>query len=249
LREPQLLRSFADLKLISGKPESPWRPDLLPPRLAMAIRWLSRTFAPEERALIKATSFASEIAADAVGDGRQSLFLHVSPERYIQTILAGENSRRELAMLSGSRLNRLHDAIGARRWNLWKMPEAVRAAMSWACEMTALERAAATLPDGSVLWFDFDSFLAEPSASLAGIAAFFGAGNHPQLASKLVGGPIMQHYSKAPEHGYSPQLRDQLLAQTSSQRSGDIAAALRWLDDAAGESELIAQALDRQRRH
>lgn len=152
-------------------------------------------------------------------------------------------------MLSGSRLNRLHDAIGMRRWNLWEMPEAVRAAMSWACEMTALERAAAGLPDSSILWFDFDSFLADPSANLASIAAFFGADDHSGLASKLVNGSIMQRYSKAPEHGYSPQLRDQLLAQTHAECGGDIAVALRWLDDAAGEFDLIAQALDRQRRH
>ena len=56
------------------------------------------------------------------------------------------------------------------------MHDGLKAALGWACEMTSLERAAATLPSGTVMWLDFDVFLADPARHFAAIAAHFG---HP----------------------------------------------------------------------
>lgn len=242
LREPQLLRNFAELAALDGRPESPWPPDRFDPRLETALGWLSRTFRPQDRALIKATSFASEIDGRCLGGKRKALFLTLSPQRYIETILAGENSRQELAMLSGPRLVRLHRRIGAEPWALWDMPEATRAAMGWACEMSALETAAEA---NTVKWLDFDAFLAAPGEHLTDIATFFGVDADRAAIDALVSGPLMQRYSKAPEHGYSKALREQVLEQARRERSGDIAEALRWLDAAAADHPVIASALAR----
>lgn len=59
LREPQLLRQFAELKGLRGEPHSPWPPELFPARLETAAQWLSGGFRPGQRAVVKATSFAS----------------------------------------------------------------------------------------------------------------------------------------------------------------------------------------------
>ncbi|MEO1488669.1 MAG: hypothetical protein AAFR88_04425, partial [Pseudomonadota bacterium] len=67
----------------------------------------------------------------------------------------------------------------------------------------------------------------------------------PDMAQQLTNGPIMQRYSKAPEHGYSAQLREDVLAQAASERAGDISQALEWLNQAGKAHPAIAAALDR----
>lgn len=243
IREPLLLRTLAEIALIRDRPESPWPPQLFLPRLRTAIAWLSRTFNGGQRALIKATSFADELAGDVLDHGNRAVFLTVEPARYIETILAGEASRQELALLSGARLVRLHTRLGSTPWNLWQMPEAVRAAMGWACEMTALGEAAKRAPPDHVLWLDFEAFLADPEHRLLRTAEFIGIELTARDAAALVRGPIMQRYSKAPEHGYSPELRARLLNQTRQDRRAEIHGALDWLDRAATDHPPIAEVL------
>ncbi len=241
LREPQLLRQFAELKTLEGQAHSPWPPGRMAERLPCARKWLSRTFAPDQRALIKATSFVSEIAPELLEGQRKAVFLTLSPERYLQTILAGENSRQELGALSGSRLQRLNTRLGHAAFNLWELDEAQRAALGWACEMTALNAS----NDDDVMWVDFDAFLAAPAQMLTDIAAHLEIGLSAQAAHALTTGPIMQQYSKAPEHGYSPQLRENVLAGAAQDRGADIRAALAWLERAAADHPAIARALAR----
>ncbi|MBC7987218.1 MAG: hypothetical protein H7X93_11220 [Sphingomonadaceae bacterium] len=243
LREPLILRTLAEIALLRDRPESPWPPQAFMPRLRTATAWLSRTFDPGQRALVKATSFAGELAGDILAQSNRAVFLSVSPERYIETILAGENSRQELTILSGPRLVRLHRRIGAEPWALWQLPEAVRAALGWACEMATLTEAARHAASNQLLWVDFDAFLADPARRLQHIAEFLGHELSRSTADALISGPIMQRYSKAPEHGYSPELRAQLLAQTRRERGGEIGAALDWLEQAASDHPVIADAL------
>lgn len=245
LREPMLLRNLADIGLLQGKPASPWQPGLFAERLEQAVGWLSRTYGSQDRAIVKATSFVSAIAAPLLGAARTGLLLTARPDAYIATILAGENSRQELALLSPSRLDRLHARIGAEPWKLWELPEATRAALAWACEMSALDAAAETAGATRARWLDFDAFLADPAAQLSDIAGLFGVPLDAGTAQALVDGPIMRRYSKAPEHDYSPQLRAQLLAQTRQQRGADIAEAMRWLESAAAQFGPVARAMER----
>lgn len=241
LREPQLLRSFAELGALRNKPESPWPPERVESRLESLVRWLSRTFSDDQRALVKVTSFANELAGPILSSARKAIFLYARPETYIRTILAGENSRQELAVLAGTRLARLHARIEATPWRLWQLAEAERAAMSWTSEMAALESAAGA----NVLWMDFDDFLAEPARGLVKLADCLGHSLPTQAADKLAESTIMQSYSKAPEHDYSADLRRQLLEQTGRERAADIAAAMKWLDKAAASFDPVGQTLER----
>lgn len=245
LREPQLLRDFAELDAARTTSESPWSPELFQPRLGIALAWLSRCFDTRQRAQIKATSFVAEIAAPMLLPGGKALFLYVSPRRYIETILAGENSRREVAVMARSRLARLHKRLGRDHWKLWELTEAERIAMSWACEMTALESAATAVDEGRVMWLDFDAFLEAPASSLREIAGFFGYALDADRAAALTRGSIMQSYSKAPEHAYSPQLRAQVLAQARHHLGADIDQALGWLNGAGQRASMIGKALKR----
>ena len=244
LREPLILRVFADMLGQRGEPEALWDPQSIPGRLDVLTALLSRTFRPEQRALVKATSFVSEIAADLVPAGSRALLLHARPQRYLETILAGPNSRQELAMTARDRLKRLHRSAGGPRWRLWEMGEGERAAMAWAAETASLARAAESLPAGSALWLDFDAFLAAPAASLAALAGFLGVPLDPAGAERLAADPLMRRYSKATEYEYSAELRETVLAAARREQAPAIAAGLRWLDSAARDCAPVARALE-----
>jgi hypothetical protein len=245
LREPQILRNFADLDAMRGRPGSPWSPKVFDERLGTTVGWLSRTFDPEDRALIKATSFVNEIAGPLMGPGRKALFLMLPAERYVTAILSGENSRQELAMLAPSRLNRLHNRLGREPWNLWELSEPVRAAMSWLTEVAALDAAVRAAPEGHVLWLDFDEFLGEPADGLLAVARHFGHALDEEQAIALTKGPIMGQYSKAPEYGYNAEQRESLLEETRAAHAADIAEAMAWLDEAGAMADSIAETIAR----
>ncbi|MGH6659660.1 MAG: hypothetical protein ACREBM_08440, partial [Sphingomicrobium sp.] len=96
IREPRFLRDLAGLD--SG---------LLAAYCPAARRLFSRSFAPGQVSLVKATSFVSEIAESLIPSDGHALFLYATPRRYIASILAGENSVRELHALAPDRNRRM----------------------------------------------------------------------------------------------------------------------------------------------
>ena len=234
LREPMLLRGFAEM----SRRQSGW----MEPRLDVLTALLSRTFRSDQRAIVKATSFVSEIAPALVPVRSGALLLYTSASSYLANIFAGEASRQETHALAAHRLERFAQRLGDRRWKLEQMDEAERAALAWACEMTALAEAERRLP-GATLWVDFDAFLAEPAGSLASIAAFFGRPVDAATAQRLTTGSLMSRYSKALEYEYTPQLRAEVLAESRSHNRSSIAAAMRWLEDAARRHPPLAECL------
>jgi hypothetical protein len=236
LREPLLLRSFAEM----SRRQSGWTEA----RLDTLTALLSRTFRVDQRAIVKATSFTSEIAAALVPPGSRALLLYTSAPSYLANIFAGEASRQETQALAGDRLDRLEQRLGEVDSKLERMGEPEKTALAWACEMTALAEAERQLP-GATLWVDFDAFLAEPARSLAGIAAFFGHPIDAASAERLASGSLMSRYSKALEYEYTPQLRAEVLAESRSHNRSAIAAAMRWLEDAARRLPPLAECLAR----
>jgi hypothetical protein len=244
LREPLIVRTFDAMLAERGTPEALWDPASLPARLDVTTALLSRTFRPEQRALVKATSFTSESAAELVPPGAKALLLHVSPQRYIETILAGDNSRRDLRATAQERLRRLHRRSGDHRWKLWEMKEGEKIAMAWATEMTSLASAEAKLPQGSTLWMDFDSFLRMPAKALQTLGYFFGARLEAMVAEQLARHKLTHLYSKATDHEFDAEQRAALLAQARRDHGATIACGLRWLEEAGRLVPAIARCLD-----
>jgi hypothetical protein len=231
LREPRLLR---DLALTPPEVRKGYVPPV--PKL------MSRSFGPEEFACVKATSFVSEIAAELVPPSQRALFIFASPRNYIASILAGENSVRELHALAPSRAERLQ-----RRAPVVQPPrnEAELAAVAWACEMTALEAAAAAMPDRKIEWADFDVMLGDMPSELARVAAFFGAATETETIRGIAEGALMKRYSKALEYDYSAQLRRDLINETTVHCRPAIDGAIEMLGSAAQQSPLLASAMAR----
>ena len=231
VREPRLLR---DLALSPAEVRHQY--------IGAVPRLMSRSFADDEFACVKATSFASEIAPDLVPPGERALFLFAQPANYVASILAGENSLQEMHALADSRASRL-----ASRAISLPAPrnDADLAASAWACEMSSLESAAAEMPDRHIGWHDFDAMLQDMSGALTGVAAFLGFTVEPACVAAIAGGPLMQRYSKALEYEYSPGLRSDLIADALQRHDRDMRGALAMLDEAAEKSPLLAQTLRR----
>jgi len=227
VREPRFLR---DLAMLGDERDA---------YVSAAQALFSRTFGEEEVALVKATSFVSEIADELVPDGQRALFMYATPRNYIASILAGPNSVQELAALAPSRAQRMSGRAS--------LPEprntADSAAAAWACEMTALEAAADRMPDREIAWADFDAMLANMPAELKRVAEFFGFATG--TIDDIAAGPLMRRYSKATEFEYSPSLRRDLIAEAEAANRADLDGALRMLQSAAENSPLLERALRR----
>jgi hypothetical protein len=230
VREPRLLR---DLALSPAEVRAPY--------IAPVSKLMSRTFAADEVACVKATSFASEIAPQLVPPGERALFMYATPRNYVGSILAGENSLQELRMLAGVRAQRAN----ARDVYIPAQSDADHAAAAWASEMTALETAAEAMADRRVAWADFDAMLRAMDSELARVAAFFGFNADAERVRALANGPLMGRYSKALEHEYSAGLRQQLIAESQERFAREIDGALAMLRAAAEKSPLLARALAR----
>ncbi len=243
LREPQLLRTLTEISQIQDEPESPWSPETYQRRLDETVRWLSRSFHPDQKVMIKASSFVSELAPQLLVGPVDALFLYAPLDRYIPTILAGETSVQEMHMMAGNRLKRLTQHLGKAPARLWELSLAQRVAMSWLCELVTLFRAQKNKPSTNILWMDFESFLSNPEEYLSRAAGHFSHKLSTQKTTELLSGPIMSSYSKAPEHDYSPNLRQQLLLEATRDNAVDIAAAIRWTENIAGDFPLVAEAM------
>jgi hypothetical protein len=232
LREPRLLR---DLAL------SP--PEIRARYCTPIAKLMSRTFAADEVACVKATSFASEIAPELVPTGERALFMFATPRNYIGSILAGENSLKELRMLAPSRAQRIERRVPGPRPG---RNDAELAALAWACEMTALEAAAdAMTEDHHVEWAEFDHMLEQMPQELHRVATFFSFRADLEAVRSIAEGPLMKRYSKALEYDYSAQLRRELINEATAQHRSAIDGAVAMLRSAAEQAPLLARALAR----
>jgi hypothetical protein len=232
IREPVVLRTLA---LLVRAPEA---------QLSGCLKLLSRTFEPQQLAVIKATSFVSELATRlmARASAPRAVMMFVAPESYLATILGGPNSRQEAKFMAPARLSRLSQRIGAEAWQLSAMSEGEIVAMSWACEMSALGQAARAAGERA-LWVDFDRFLVSPTPILAAALRHFDFEAGADILAGILAGPDMHRYSKAPEHAYDAQLRSEVLNHARMAHGGEIGRGLEWLDHAAERFAAVGAAL------
>jgi len=231
VREPRFLRDLARI------------PEAARARFAIAAQALfARTFSPGEIAVIKTTSFVSEIASDLVPAGGSALLLFNGPRNFVSNILAGENSLKEVSRRAEDRARRLQSRH-------IRFPEhrndADGAAAAWACEMTSLEVAADRMPDRHVGWIDFDRFLEDIPRQLKASAEILDISTSTDELVAIANGPLVGRYSKALEYEYSPDLRRQLLADSNCRFGREIDGALAMLRAAAEKSPLLARSLAR----
>lgn len=243
LREPAILRTLAQIRFQPGAVPL-WNEQEFGRRFGVILKLLARTIRTDQRAIVKVTSFVSELGAQMLAQPSRpkAVLMFVPAETYLATILGAPNSPAEARLLAESRLRRLHARIGQERWKLAELGEEEMVAMSWACEMTALAAAADEASD-RVLWLNFNRLLETLATSLLSAFRRYGIDPTPVEIESIVCGPELQRYAKAPEYAYGSNLRNEILNQARKDKAGEIARGLSWLDRAAKESSSIESIL------
>lgn len=238
VREPAMLREVA---LKSSQERLVGAVDL-----GGTLALLGRTWRRGQRAVVKATSFVSEIAGPilAANSSSAAIFMFTPALAYLRCILGGPNSRLEAKALAASRLARVRGRLEEGASEIDPRSEGEWIAMSWLSEMVCLQQAAARY-DSRILWVDFDAFLATPRAVLASIFRALRVDATPREIDCIVSGPIMHQYSKAPEHAYDAALRAEVLASADSEHGAEIRRGMDWLAQLAARRRIVAEALGR----
>ncbi len=195
-------------------------------RLDAFLGLWSRTFQSEQTALIKATSFVSEVAVTLLSSvpNSRALLMYVRPETFLPALLDGAMS--DITSQAEARLQRLQRRGWLIGLTLSDLSPGECVAMSWLTEMVSLADAARWSPE-KTLWLDFDDFLMKPELHLQ--ASFEHFGIHTDVAS-LLAGPMMQRYAKKPEVNYDASFRSKLLVQSQQKFSDEISRGLAWLE-------------------
>jgi len=213
-------------------------------QLRDTLSLLARTWRPGQRAVVKATSFVSEIAEPILEmDKDAAAILMFTPAlAYLLCILGGPNSRVESRALAPVRLARLRRRLGEGALGMPPETEGEWIASGWLCEMACLQQAARRFAS-RILWVDFDEFLAAPGTSLKAMLAALGASVEPDNIDRILAGPLMHRYSKAPEHAYDAALRREVLASSEREHAAEIRRGMAWLTALGARQRVVAEAL------
>lgn len=231
IREPAILRTLADANLAIQQPNRPWDLKEFHNRLGVFLTLFSRTFKTDQMALIKATSFVSEISSQMMADVPESkaIFMFVSPITFLKALLGGAIS--DIKNAAGKRLLRLHRRIGECHWNLQEMSLGECVAMSWLCEMLALSDTAIQFRE-RVLWLDFDQFLKSPSQGLSALIRHLGFDVTDEIILNILHQPTIEQYAKAPEKKFDAFNREQILENAQRIHAVEITKGMNWLNRA-----------------
>jgi hypothetical protein len=211
IREPWLLRSLVE----------PTSSDLIRGFLAL---W-SRSFRPNQRSLIKATSFVSQIGERLMEHDSDSkaVLMYVPAETFLASVLDGSMS--DIDSNAAARWARLpQHAAGSLA--LSELSPGQRAAMSWFAEMESLRHLHRLFPNRT-LFLDFDAFLRDLPVHLKTVSQWLGLRGHE---SSMLESPTIQRYAKRLDVPYDSDFRRRLLEQSRVQHQAEIAKGLRWLE-------------------
>lgn len=235
LREPQILRS-----LLSGSKEEAVA------RLPVIRRLLSRCFQPSDRAIVKATSIVSELAAPLVGPaatGGKALFLSIRPRDFIVSRLSRDKD--ELTERAPERLRRLKQRLPGLDPAQATSSKARLAAMTWACEASSIENAMGRIDPERWMFLDFAKFLQEPGAGLANLARHFTLSADPDRIDAIIGGPLMRRNAKGNAQVAMTAQRKKEEDKTLLREKEAIDDALDWLERQRSLSDFVDRACAR----
>lgn len=235
LREPLPLRVLANAHDALGKPDSLLSEAHFDALLDLFLTLWRRGYSDSRAVVLKATSSAGRVAGPllAKSDDARAICLNLRPEPYLATLLAGQNSVSDLRGHAAERMRRLIRTLSLERPTpIHALSPGELAAMSWLTE-TATQYDALQRFAGRVIREDFDAILADVAGSMARIATHFGLTADDRYLSTVARSPALTRYAKAPEHAYTPELRQQILSEAQRMHSAEIRKGLAWLDGVA----------------
>jgi len=229
LREPLPLRTLAEALEDLHRPWSLTSEQRFDELLDLFMRLWSRSYDPNGSVVVKATSSAGTLAPAILRryPASRAIYLNVSAETYLATLLAGTNSAQDLRGHGPSRMRRLHASSGIDQ-PLHAMSPGELTAMSWLVESLSQRKAVQEF-SGQALAVDFDRLLANLGSSMSAILEHFELPSDAAMLGRLVNSAALRSYSKAPEVPFTPGHRQQLLADSRHRHAHEIRKGLEWL--------------------
>jgi hypothetical protein len=240
LREPLPLRTLASAQDVASEPA---RLVTLNRLLNDQILLWSRGWSWTSAVVVKATSTAARLAPRlmTVAPQAKCVYLSLRLEPYLATLLSGANSHIDLSGHAQERARRLQSFIGASvAASLPTMSLGELAAMAWIVEKATESALQASVGDRA-LSIDFDVLLANVEDTLASALKQLGVVGDSRA---LTIGPVMRHYSKAPEYAYTPHDRTNILNDARRAEAKEIHAGIRWAERLAQTYPLAAPFLN-----
>lgn len=244
LREPLVLRTFAELLADPGSAHGRWDSRVFESRLKLTLRLFARGSFPKA---VKASSFCNDLlpAILASNPAVRATIVYAAPRQYVANMMAGSNSRLDLKALMPMRLQRLTARIGSAPAALQEMSPGVAAAVSWASEMAALATGMDRAGESRIRAIDFDAFLADLRGCLQMLAEHAAPGTTDARIDAVSASGTLRRYSKAPEFEYDAALRRSVLADAELRWGTEIRAGLNWLGQAGARFPAVSRALER----
>jgi hypothetical protein len=207
-------------------------------------RLWSRGYPTTRTVVVKATSSAAR-AAPALLDrsaAARGVYLNVAAEPYLATLLAGANSPLDLRGHAAERMRRLQAQIRAPLRPVHELSPGELAAMSWLAESLTQRETLSRHPE-RILRLDFDRLLADVPGTLRQVLVQLRLPDDPLTVERIIRGPVLSRYSKAPEHAYGPEQRATLLNDARRIHREEIARGMRWLEEIARTEPAAAAVL------
>lgn len=245
LREPLPLRTLAEVHDGLGRPESLLAAAELDGLLATFLRLWARGYAGTRAVVVKATSSAGRLAGELLAreSGARAIYMNLRAEPYLAALLAGRNAAFDLRGHGAERMRRLHARTALELGPLFALSPGEMAALAWLAETWTQRDALARFPD-RVLAVDFDAFLADVGAAMARVLAHFGLPAGERAVAALARSPVLTRYSKAPEYGYTPEIRAEVLREARRDHAAEIRKGLEWLELQAAADAGVARVVE-----
>ncbi|WP_271068732.1 hypothetical protein [Caulobacter sp. NIBR1757] len=245
LREPTALPLLAQMHAQLSRPESLWSPERFEEVLGLCLKLWSRTYGKGQVPLVKATSWASELAPALLArpSKPRALMMTASPESWLAGVLSSQHGLGDVRASAAIAMARLHRRLGAEPWRLHTMSLGERAALVWTTEMLAMDTAARANPD-QVLGIDFDIFLADPAQGLTKALKHLGQPADSTVVQAIVSSPLMSRYAKNLGQSFTAATRRQLQATSRANNAEEIRKGVAWIDAAASRFPAIARFLE-----
>lgn len=237
LREPLLLRWLADIRRNLRSPESRYSPAGYEARLRTVLGLLARPIDDADKVVVKATSYASNLAVDilTLQPLSRAAAIYCSFESFAATVLRGKGGWSDMLSQAPSRMQRLHELLGREPWQLAYMSPGEIVALNWLTEMLTLAEAANRFPD-RFTWIDFDAFIADPIPAASEFARSLGLDWTDLDTASLQKSGVLTQYSKHPQRAYDADEREKEKADALARHGHEIVKGRVWLDRAMSDN-------------
>ncbi|HEX5340127.1 MAG TPA: hypothetical protein VFX47_04545, partial [Gammaproteobacteria bacterium] len=241
LREPIAFLALAMAQRTIGSPDAALDKATWQHLFDMVACLQTRCYRDSDTALVKSTSAGINLIQTVLArdTDTRALYLHVSLETYLATMLRAEANRESVRAYAPAWLADLRLLADLPALELSGLDDAQLTALAWLANRLHAERATEAFA-GRVLWLDFDRLLADPLQLLRDSATFLDLDVPPTHLDTLLENPLLRRYAKDPSQSFSPATRTDELAEARQRCAGEIRAGLDWAEQLCRQVPALA---------